>query len=159
MATGGRRPKRAVRTKKRHVGSEPGVELDKCVEIARWMWRRKLRRRLWRPRGAKKTTCAEIVLKVAAIQGGEKRHVLKLRNRWRRHRKRKKRHVAKLRRGRWRPRGAKTKKCAKFSQGLWRPGGGGRTATKLRNACGDSGRGGGMFKLRRGLWRPRGANK
>ena len=35
----------------------------------------------------KKTTCAEIVLKVAAIQGGEKRHVLKLRNRWRRHRK------------------------------------------------------------------------
>ena len=36
----------------------------------------------------KKTTCAEIVLKVAAIQGGEKRHVLKLRNRWRRHRKR-----------------------------------------------------------------------
>ena len=38
----------------------------------------------------KKTTCAEIVLKVAAIQGGEKRHVLKLRNRWRRHRKRKK---------------------------------------------------------------------
>ena len=51
-----------VRTKKRHVGSAPGVELDKCVEIARWMWRRKLRRRLWRPRGAKKTTCAEIVL-------------------------------------------------------------------------------------------------
>ena len=35
----------------------------------------------------KKTTCAEIVLKGAAIQGGGKRHVLKLRNRWRRHRK------------------------------------------------------------------------
>ena len=38
----------------------------------------------------KKTTCAEIVLKVAATQGDKKRHVLKLRNRWRRHRKQKK---------------------------------------------------------------------
>ena len=45
-----------VRTKKRHVGSAPGVELDQCVEIARWMWR---------PREAEKRHAKKSCVKIA----------------------------------------------------------------------------------------------
>ena len=63
------------------VVATKGGENKTCVEIAQNLAATqeakkrhvfKLRRRLWRPRGAK-NKCVDVVLKVAATQGGEKK--------------------------------------------------------------------------------------